>query len=431
MIFIFNQIIISSILFITPLFSQSSFWFKTNGPKSKAITSIVFDSHNHLFAATHGTGVYKTSDNGNTWMNLGLEGFDLYQIISHNNGYLFVTSTQGIFKSTDDGMHWIESNNGIKNRNNVGRIVNNKTGILFVSSSLGLSCELYRSSDNGENWINVTSKDISMLYNIHSILTNSLSYIFVAGSMGIVRSTDDGITWTKSWWEEYVGNLAVNSKDNIFACVGALSSGLRISIDHGNTWSVFGLLNYWIWVIITKQDKYIYTSAQYGYDNKMSFKYTNNNGQSWITDNSGLESMHITAFAISKDDYLFAGTDSGYIFRTTGKLTSTEENKNTNAKEIRLYYNYPNPFSKETIIYYHNEDVSFNNIIIYNTLGKVVRHIFNGMQWSGNYEYVWNGTDDDGNISPRGIYFCEITTNNIRSFKRFSFIICHIKDFNP
>ena len=43
-------------------------------------------------------------------------------------------------------------------------------------------------------------------------------------------------------------------------------------------------------------------------------------------------------------------------------------------------------------------------LVIYNTLGQIVREMFNSTQYPGNYKVTWDGRDDYGKDVPSGIY---------------------------
>ena len=66
---------------------------------------------------------------------------------------------------------------------------------------------------------------------------------------------------------------------------------------------------------------------------------------------------------------------------------------------------YPNPFNPSTTVTYgltKNSEVSF---VILNSRGQVVRKINAGQKAAGNWKLIWNGTNDNGNICPTGVYY--------------------------
>jgi hypothetical protein len=69
-------------------------------------------------------------------------------------------------------------------------------------------------------------------------------------------------------------------------------------------------------------------------------------------------------------------------------------------KDFCLYQNYPNPFNPNTIIGYSLMTKSHVRIVVYNTLGEVVKDFLNKDQEMGNYSIQFSGES-----LPSGIYF--------------------------
>jgi hypothetical protein len=72
-------------------------------------------------------------------------------------------------------------------------------------------------------------------------------------------------------------------------------------------------------------------------------------------------------------------------------------------KESVLEQNYPNPFNPRTTIKYTIPSAGSVRLFVYNLLGQVVAHIFEGSQSSGDHEIEF----DSAGI-PSGIYFYRI-----------------------
>ncbi|MDZ7331915.1 MAG: metallophosphoesterase [candidate division KSB1 bacterium] len=72
---------------------------------------------------------------------------------------------------------------------------------------------------------------------------------------------------------------------------------------------------------------------------------------------------------------------------------------------FQLPQNYPNPFHRSTTIGYHLDQDGEVALEIYNCRGQLVNRLIAGNQSSGFYEVNWNGTTDQGNDLPSGIYF--------------------------
>ncbi|RLG20505.1 hypothetical protein DRN74_05325 [Candidatus Micrarchaeota archaeon] len=75
-----------------------------------------------------------------------------------------------------------------------------------------------------------------------------------------------------------------------------------------------------------------------------------------------------------------------------------------------LLRNYPNPFSRSTIIRYYLPGDGKFILTIYDYLGRLIKSLARGEKKVGVYELLWNGRDEDGNPIPGGIYFLRLET---------------------
>ena len=101
-------------------------------------------------------------------------------------------------------------------------------------------------------------------------------------------------------------------------------------------------------------------------------------------------------------------------------ITSVKQNKNLPAK-YELEQNYPNPFSIHTLIQYKLHQQSNISIKIFNILGQIIKDFRLTTQNEGLHKIVWDGTDMLGNKVPIGIYFYQLTTDNITETKKMMF----------
>jgi len=87
-----------------------------------------------------------------------------------------------------------------------------------------------------------------------------------------------------------------------------------------------------------------------------------------------------------------------------------------------LYQNYPNPFNPETLIRFKlREDIKVE-LNIFNLKGQSVKTLINKVMEQGNHQYIWDGTDDNGNKIESGIYFYKLKTGKKETNKKMVFI---------
>lgn len=77
-----------------------------------------------------------------------------------------------------------------------------------------------------------------------------------------------------------------------------------------------------------------------------------------------------------------------------------------------LRQNYPNPFNPDTAIEYDLPEDSQVSIRIFNTLGQVIKVLYQGEQIAGKYKAIWDGTNENGNVVAAGIYMYQLSTKN-------------------
>ena len=83
-----------------------------------------------------------------------------------------------------------------------------------------------------------------------------------------------------------------------------------------------------------------------------------------------------------------------------------------------LNQNYPNPFNPSTTITYKlnkNVDIELN---IYNMKGELVKTLVNENQNAGNYNIIWDGTNDNDDKVASGLYIYRIITSDYVESKK-------------
>lgn len=86
--------------------------------------------------------------------------------------------------------------------------------------------------------------------------------------------------------------------------------------------------------------------------------------------------------------------------------------------EARLFQNYPNPFNPTTTISFQIPEKSLVRMIVYNPLGQVVRLLLNKELTPGEYQIMWDSTNEFGQSVPSGIYFYELRANDFSEIKK-------------
>src|SRR5689334_24083878 len=97
---------------VSSLSAQHAAFEKTAGPPGLTVT-VIFKTNNVVYAGTEMQGVYKSTDNGLSWVaaNGGIERASISDIIASGPNLLAAAKSScpaylNVFKSTDNGATW-------------------------------------------------------------------------------------------------------------------------------------------------------------------------------------------------------------------------------------------------------------------------------------------------------------------------------------
>ena len=223
--------------------SGASWTTSSFGLTTQAIFILVSNSPNYIFAASD-SGVFRSTDNGLSWSpaNKGLtERNERYvgSMTITSNGILFLTTNNNfVYRSLDSAKSWSYSLVDPTFQSPATFITASPTGSLLVGTSGG---GIFKSADNGNSW--VQKKNGLPNSQMQPIVVNQAGYIF-AGSIArepytIFRSTDDGESWINTGFPYRVRSLTVSRFGVLLA--GTIGNGVLISSNDAFSWSSFGL----------------------------------------------------------------------------------------------------------------------------------------------------------------------------------------------
>ena len=252
------------------------------GGRSTAVTGVRHDPLTYYFGGTGG-GVWKTSDGGSNWEPVSDKDFKTGSVgaiaVSESDPNVVyvgmgeapirgnVSHGDGVWKSTDGGLTW--KNIGLKDTRQIARIRvhPSNTDIVYVAAQghvWGPNSErgIFRSQDGGKSWTKVLyvdektgASDLAMDPNNPRALYAAFWQVvrrpweLVGGGPGssLWRSIDGGDTWKKltakdndglpdgAWGK--VGVAASAAKPGrVFASIEAKKGGLYVSEDRGEKW---------------------------------------------------------------------------------------------------------------------------------------------------------------------------------------------------
>ncbi len=328
------------------------------------ITALTSDGHNIYIGYNDSNGVYRSSDNGNSWVSVSdsWKQTSVYNLIIDTE-YLYAVTFEKyhskVFRSSNQGKNW-ETVKATNIYTYSFTIMNE----FIYAGTMSDGGSLYRSSDQGKNWDIVNS---GVLPPHFYALANDGKNIYAGGTMGINCSSDNGEIWkdcsdvyvtgshvttiaideqyvyvgTKQRgmfqmlkqsgkWEEInkgltltdIHKLAIDYENKIYA---GTSGGLFFSKDKGKKWEIINLMFDTVTALVTDREN-IYIAERKG-----GVYHSIDQGRSWR--NIGLSDKIITSMLIDEKS-IYVGTING-LFRSSNQ-GETWENIDANLKNKEI-----------------------------------------------------------------------------------------------
>ena len=109
------------------------------------------------------------------------------------------------------------------------------------------------------------------------------------------------------------------------------------------------------------------------------------------------------------------GLTDGLAIKFTNNTSEMSISPEFNPEHFSLIRNYPNPFNPSTTIKYHIAQTSTVKITVYDLAGHKIIELINDVQEIGHHSILWDGKNDSGNHVGSGVYFYNLTFNNVYS----------------
>ena len=317
--------------------SFPGFWQRSNGPYGGFISNFIF-RNDTTYCAGLG-GLFRSTDAGDTWEFIGLGNLwvremaedDQYiylagyygcyrynpysnifekiydgavQTIATVDSFVFlgIEYYPGIYRSTDQGSHWQESNSGINNYD-IEKIFVTKSKTILASAAGASGSGIFRSTDFGQTWKRIDPYQFAWNFQGICEYKNTLYAYDFGNYVKVYISNNDGLNW-------WLPPGATHPADHIYAIhvdstglyVGTSDYGIFKSNNMGSSWRKIntGLNNKNIFQIDGNANKH-YAASFDGVYTKPA------NLESWDYKIAGLSNTRINAL-ISFNHKLFAGT---------------------------------------------------------------------------------------------------------------------------
>lgn len=409
-----TRILIFLLLVTQTMVAQLVQWERV-GLAGTKINFLDADHGGNLFASTQSSGLYRSTDNGQSWIRLtnNIQDSTFGTIWITPTNVVIANSSRRYYFSTDQGNSWMV-------RDTLpGSIVGFAGNAVYVHPLMkgpsGQPNALYKSTDCGASWLTLGVLNTSKLaVNSHGVAGSSAqSCVYVNSGYwnctywGLISY--DGLTWTTYTAADYPYYPVIRSNryDRFFSNGGDVVRHYDHNINYYFTEYVSDVRLY---LTNSLDQPIVLRAAPYagvGYRNGTA----SNSPWTMVNPNRNTSDLSVSALAISPNDFLFVGTVDSGIYRSTSPyrwLGPTFVAEPTRVPQFfDLNHNYPNPFNSTTTIRFALPTDGHLTARVLDIRGVVVATLFSGHAQVGEHILTWKAD----NFSS-GLYFCELTFGN-------------------
>ncbi len=270
--------------------------------------AIAIANDGDIFASCFNIGVFRSTNNGESWVNTNFPHSFIVTIVIDQNKRIYCGNPggSGVYVSSNNGLNWIQKNTGLPVPAQISGLCLTESGELYAGIFSGNNAAIYRSTDNAESWspTNLTNA------NPDNIVSYGSAVYAAAYTLGIFRTTNSGENW------QLVNNGLTNKKVNrLFAgssgIYAATDSGVFRSSNNGNDWVKIGF-NYQRITEVNVTSSGVILAAVTG----AGIFRSSNNGANWLSSTAGFNCSGIASVSVSGSN-LFAGTAYNGLLRST------------------------------------------------------------------------------------------------------------------
>ena len=330
-------------------------WVQHNqGLPSKRIFSLAVMKSNasNLYAGSD-TGVFKTSNAGQTWENVSElppyhiqeNGDPIYptvlglQLKPSDSSQVICSTHSCVYRSTDSGNQWQPVGLPISQITDLAVDPNNPN-TLYAGSNYGIGC-VYKSSNYGDDWLGV------MVNNINAVATHPTNSDIIyagtySGGVGFHKSIDAGQTWTTMnnglviMTDRCIETILPHPQNEDIIYIGTLNGVFKTETG-GSLWYQTGLYSTGLHVNTIAIDPHQPSTLYAGTYGNGLFKSTDN-GTTWIELNTTISDAKHMAVGVdpNNSNTIYSGTYEHGILKTIDQGTTWQQmNTGLPSKPVR------------------------------------------------------------------------------------------------
>lgn len=303
-----NRIAFLFLVFIvaTEVVAQKPFW-KSMGLTNTFSPHIAVDSKGTLFAATYGSGLFRSTDAGFSWTQVTIPTFPFFHGITvAPNDDIYISGAGALYRSTNSGQTW-----GFVVFSSSSPTVND---VLTISENTVLAATyvgVFKSTDRGLSWRAYSQglPDATIL----SLASDSSGNLFAGlDNEGVFFSSNEGVDWSPrrvGIEKEIVYDIEADPTGQLYL---ATLNGVYKSQNAGLSWtpSNAGITNRLARSLAIEPNGTTYVGTLGG-----GTFLSKNGGQSWDSLSTDLAIRHVMSISIVQGDVVYAGTNTGGLYR--------------------------------------------------------------------------------------------------------------------
>jgi photosystem II stability/assembly factor-like uncharacterized protein len=270
-------------------------WTHVNPAIIDIFISKLYASHDTLYAGCDGCGIYRSVNDAASFteINNGMPASAYAYSFVQAGQYLFTGlrgngGTVGVYRTPVNYINWQQVNNGLITFPAIGDMAIKGNDILVTAGSFN-ETGLFRSSDLGASWTNITPSLPASEFATFLAVSGTDIY-FGTNADAPYRSSDNGVSFQR------VNNgLRPLTVFSLYAGTNGLFVGYERGIsrtnDNGTTWTgkITGLTNTSITSLYTDANRLYATARTTNLGQSDGVFFTDDGGQNWTSLNAGLQ----------------------------------------------------------------------------------------------------------------------------------------------
>jgi len=350
-------------------------WSSVNSIPCGHVDAIVFDykNPNGIYVAVHPYeykigGLFKSSDNGNTWTRLTNDENRLFAVTTialdagNQNNIYVGTEDKGVLKSSDGGLTWEKTNNGLRSLLFYDAVFGKNIDNIYVLTNNGV----FETEDSGLTWLEMNEGLSGTEF--HSIATSFVNKgtLFVGTNEGIFKSTDGGRSWIRQIEDTSYDHLIRVSYSSSIVYVATYDGMFYCSPNEGELWlrKELKLKGYPNSMAVDLNNTDIVYLATFDGEGKAKLYKTSNNGLNCVEINYGEEFSPRYIYdilGIKNGNIIYLATSSGIIKTEDGGLKWSKVGTSQTALDLELDLYNPNiVYSAHSVGLYRSLDGGSN-----------------------------------------------------------------------